>query len=114
MQLALPQSVRLSTRDFGLLALALGVVLTAIWAIALRDIRQVNQQAYHAALASVEHDTDQLALEWEAKLAYIDALYVRAREITRMMLTGNADQETAAAAINEGGVFRFLAKPVAK
>ena len=90
MQLALPQSVRLSTRDFGLLALALGVVLTAIWAIALRDIRQVNQQAYHAALASVEHDTDQLALEWEAKLAYIDALYVRAREITRMMLTGNA------------------------
>ena len=32
----------------------------------------------------------------------------------RLMLTGNADQETAAAAINEGGVFRFLAKPVAK
>lgn len=29
----------------------------------------------------------------------------------RMMLTGNADQETAVAAVNEGDVFRFLNKP---
>lgn len=30
----------------------------------------------------------------------------------RVMLTGNADQETAARAVNEGAVFRFLNKPV--
>ena len=29
----------------------------------------------------------------------------------RMMLTGNADQQTAAAALNEGRIFRFLTKP---
>jgi response regulator RpfG family c-di-GMP phosphodiesterase len=39
----------------------------------------------------------------------------RAREMApdtvRLMLTGNADQATAAAAVNEGCVFRFLSKP---
>ncbi|TWT75953.1 Hydrogenase transcriptional regulatory protein hupR1 [Posidoniimonas polymericola] len=34
-----------------------------------------------------------------------------APESVRIMLTGNADQATAAAAINEGQVFRFLNKP---
>lgn len=34
-------------------------------------------------------------------------------DTTRIMLTGNADQETAARAINEGGIFRFLTKPCA-
>ncbi len=32
-------------------------------------------------------------------------------ETVRMMLTGNADQETASAAVNKGQVFRFLNKP---
>lgn len=32
-------------------------------------------------------------------------------EVVRMMLTGNADQETAADAVNKGQVFRFLTKP---
>jgi len=32
-------------------------------------------------------------------------------DTVRMMLTGNADQETAVAAVNEGDVFRFLNKP---
>lgn len=38
-----------------------------------------------------------------------------AREVTRdtvcMMLTGNADQETAMNAVNQGNIFRFLTKP---
>lgn len=34
-----------------------------------------------------------------------------APRIRRMMLTGNADQETAIAAVNEGQVMRFLRKP---
>ncbi len=39
---------------------------------------------------------------------------VRARwpDIRRLMLTGNTDQETALAAINEGKVFHFFCKPV--
>ncbi|MBL9210695.1 MAG: response regulator [Opitutaceae bacterium] len=35
----------------------------------------------------------------------------RAPETVRVMLTGNADQRTAMAAVNEGHVFRFLTKP---
>src|SRR5579872_2798210 len=31
----------------------------------------------------------------------------------RMMLTGNADQQTAIDAVNEGHIFRFLTKPCA-
>ncbi|HEX2100040.1 MAG TPA: response regulator, partial [Candidatus Synoicihabitans sp.] len=35
----------------------------------------------------------------------------RAPETVRMMLTGNADQQTAVDAVNRGEVFRFLNKP---
>jgi len=35
----------------------------------------------------------------------------RAPESVRMMLTGNADQQTAIDAINRGAIFRFLTKP---
>ncbi len=42
-------------------------------------------------------------------------LLARVREIApdtvRMMLTGNADQETAIEAVNQGSIFRFLTKP---
>ncbi len=34
-----------------------------------------------------------------------------APQTVRMMLTGNADQQTAIDAVNQGGVFRFLTKP---
>lgn len=37
----------------------------------------------------------------------------RAPETVRIMLTGNADQDTAANAINNGRIFRFLTKPCA-
>ena len=36
-----------------------------------------------------------------------------APDTTRMMLTGNADQETAMQAVNVGAIFRFLTKPCA-
>src|SRR5258708_1027394 len=35
-------------------------------------------------------------------------------DTTRVMLTGNADMDTAVHAINEGSIFRFLSKPCAK
>ena len=41
----------------------------------------------------------------------LQQLIVRAPESVRVMLTGNVDQATATAAVNEGRVFRFLNKP---
>ena len=35
----------------------------------------------------------------------------RSQDIVRIMVTGNTDQQTAVAAINEGDVYRFLTKP---
>src|SRR5215471_19321351 len=35
-------------------------------------------------------------------------------ETVRIMLTGNADQDSAVEAINEGSIFRFLNKPCEK
>ena len=35
----------------------------------------------------------------------------RSRHTVRVMLTGNADQQTAVDAVNEGSIFRFLNKP---
>lgn len=44
-------------------------------------------------------------------LEVLAAMKERAPETVRMMLTGNADQATAADAINSGNIFRFLSKP---
>jgi response regulator RpfG family c-di-GMP phosphodiesterase len=38
-------------------------------------------------------------------------IHRRSPESVRVMLTGNADQKTAIAAVNEGRIFRFLTKP---
>lgn len=43
----------------------------------------------------------------------LEAFKERAPETVRMMLTGNADQETATHAINTGSIFRFFSKPCA-
>lgn len=43
----------------------------------------------------------------------LEAFKERAPETVRMMLTGNADQETATTAINTGSIFRFFSKPCA-
>jgi CheY-like chemotaxis protein len=44
-------------------------------------------------------------------LEFISAARARARDSVFMMLTGNADQQTAVDAINKGQIFRFLSKP---
>lgn len=36
---------------------------------------------------------------------------IRAPDVTRVLLTGHSDMEAAAAAVNEGQIFRFLIKP---
>ena len=44
-------------------------------------------------------------------VAFLKKVATRSPDAVRMMLTGNADQETAAQAINDGNIFRFLTKP---
>ncbi len=44
-------------------------------------------------------------------VAFLKKVATRSPDSVRMMLTGNADQETAAQAINDGNIFRFLTKP---
>ena len=44
-------------------------------------------------------------------LEFIEAARATAKESVFMMLTGNADQQTAVDAINRGNIFRFLNKP---
>jgi response regulator RpfG family c-di-GMP phosphodiesterase len=46
--------------------------------------------------------------------AFLAAVRAVAPDATRMLLTGQADLSGAAAVVNEGGVFRFLLKPVAR
>jgi len=43
----------------------------------------------------------------------LEAVQSLAPDTVRVMLTGNADQRTAAEAVNRGNVFRFLSKPCA-
>jgi len=43
----------------------------------------------------------------------LEAVHASSPDTVRVMLTGNADQRTAAEAVNRGNVFRFLSKPCA-
>jgi len=44
-------------------------------------------------------------------IQFLGAVKKHAPESVRIMLTGNADQQTAVDAVNEGNIFRFLTKP---
>ena len=44
-------------------------------------------------------------------IAYLKKVQENAPDRVRLMLTGNADQQTAIDAVNEGNVFRFMNKP---
>ena len=44
-------------------------------------------------------------------VAFLSEMAYRHPDTVRMMLTGNADQATAAKAVNEGKIFRFFSKP---
>jgi response regulator RpfG family c-di-GMP phosphodiesterase len=45
-------------------------------------------------------------------IQFLSAVRERAPETVRIMLTGNADVETATGVVNQGNIFRFLTKPV--
>jgi len=43
--------------------------------------------------------------------AFLAQVRLQAPDTVRMLLTGNTDQQTAASAVNDGQIFRFLTKP---
>ena len=45
-------------------------------------------------------------------IQFLSAVKDRAPETVRIMLTGNADADTATGVVNQGNIFRFLTKPV--
>src|SRR5882762_7133784 len=47
-------------------------------------------------------------------IQFLSKIKAQSPETTRVMLTGNADMDTAVLAINEGSIFRFLNKPCTK
>ncbi len=82
---------RLSLTEIGLFSGVLAIVLLIVWAGAIRIINSDERHASDAARATVQRETDQLALEWEARLAQIKAIHILAREVTRMSFSHNPD-----------------------
>ncbi len=62
----------------------------------------------HGPFAVIVSDMRMPKMDGIKLLSLIKEMYP---ETVRMMLTGNADQETASEAVNKGQIFRFLTKP---
>jgi len=71
------------------------------------------------ALAKIAESGPYAVLVTDMRMPGMDGIQFlqEAQQVTpdsvRIMLTGNADQQTAAGAVNEGRIFRFLSKPCA-
>jgi response regulator RpfG family c-di-GMP phosphodiesterase len=71
------------------------------------------------ALAMIERDGPYTVIVSDMRMPNMDGVQFlslakeKAPESVRIMLTGNADQQTAMEAVNEGHIFRFLTKPCA-
>jgi response regulator RpfG family c-di-GMP phosphodiesterase len=69
------------------------------------------------ALARIETSEPYAVIISDMKMPGMDGVQLlsevkeRAPDTVRIMLTGNADQQTAIEAVNEGHIFRFLTKP---
>ncbi len=69
------------------------------------------------ALALIESNDPFAVIVSDMRMPEMDGVQLLAKvkdmspDSVRMMLTGNADQQTAMDAINEGNIFRFLTKP---
>jgi DNA-binding NtrC family response regulator len=68
-------------------------------------LQAVAEQGPYAVVVSDMRMPGMNGIELLAKISEI------APDTVRMMLTGNADQETALEAVNQGHIFRFMTKP---
>lgn len=81
------------------------------------DFNIVTANGGPEALDMIDQDPDIAVIVADMQMPVMNgiellkAVKVRAPGIRRLMLTGNSDQETAIAAVNEGGVMRFFRKP---
>ncbi len=79
----------------------------------------MTAQGGEEALAAIVPDVPIAVLVCDMRMPGMDGLEVlkqfrqRSPDTVRMMLTGNADQQTAIDAINQGAIFRFFTKPTA-
>ena len=81
------------------------------------ETAQSGQEAIDAVRRAVEAGDPFAATVCDMRMPGMDGIetLTRIREVApdtiRIMLTGNADQQTAVEAINQGAIFRFYAKP---
>ncbi len=68
-------------------------------------LEQIERQGPYAVIVS------DMRMPGMDGVRFLAAVRERAGESVRMMLTGQADLQTAMEAVNEGHIFRFLAKP---
>lgn len=82
-----------------------------------RDFALETADGGAAALALLDAEHEFAVVVSDMRMPGMDGLELlraikqRSPDTVRVMLTGNTDQPTAVAAINEGDVFRFLTKP---
>ena len=92
-------------------------VLSAIQRQLRRDFTVVLANGGEEALKVLDADKSIAVVVCDMRMPGMDGVETlsqfekRSPDTVRMMLTGNADQETAIAAINRGRIFRFLNKP---
>ncbi|MFC2953114.1 hybrid sensor histidine kinase/response regulator [Marinicaulis aureus] len=81
------------------------------------DFNIVTANGGPEALEMIDKDPDIAVIVADMQMPVMNgiellrAVKTRAPSIRRLMLTGNSDQDTAIAAVNEGGVMRFFRKP---
>jgi len=71
----------------------------------IEGLRKINERGPYAVVISDLQMPGINGIDFLAKVKEI------APDTVRMMLTGNADLDTAMAAVNEGSIYRFLTKP---
>ncbi len=71
-------------------------------------LQTINRQGPFAVVVSDMRMPEMDGIEFLRRVLTV------APETVRIMLTGNSDQQTAAGAVNEGSIFRFLTKPCNK
>lgn len=82
-----------------------------------RDFQIETAEGGREGLAVIERDGPFAVVVSDMRMPEMDGVQFLsgvkrlAPETVRMMLTGNADQQTAIDAVNEGSIFRFLTKP---
>ncbi len=93
-------------------------IILTVYQRALRDILELDvAQGGAEALQMLDHSGPYAVVVADMQMPGMNGLQLlaevqaRCPDMVRIMLTANTDQQTAADAVNQGQVFRFLSKP---